>query len=150
MNVLIAGIPTPDLISHIVKRYGEGVNLFVAESRPFERDVAREVDAAKAAGYKITLCTDNMVGSLVNEYDIDAVWSLFSNEQEGKFTAINGARMSAILAKEHGIPFVLFPHSSFPQVDKGFFSGRPVTVEGADYIEHELDVVGADLVTEAL
>jgi methylthioribose-1-phosphate isomerase len=150
MNILIAGIPTPDLISHIGKQYSEDVKLFVAESRPFEEDVAQEVATAKEAGYKITLCTDNMIGSLMNEYEIDAVWSLYSKKEEGIFTAINGARMSAILAKKHRIPFMLFPHSSFPRVDKGSFTGEPVTVEGVDYIEHELDIVRADLVAEAV
>jgi methylthioribose-1-phosphate isomerase len=150
MNVLIAGIPTPDLISHIGKRYGEDVKLFVAESRPFEEDVAREVARAKEAGYKITLCTDNMVGSLMNECEIDYVWSLYSIKEEGVFIAVNGARMSAILAKEHGIPFMLFPHPSFSGVDKGRFAGRSVVVEGADYIDHELDRVQAELVAEVV
>lgn len=150
MNVLIAGIPTPDLISHIGKRYGEDVKLFVAESRPFEEDVAQKVATAKEAGYKITLCTDNMIGSLMNEYEIDAVWSLYSKKEGGIFTAINGARMSAILAKEHRIPFILFPHSSFPQVNKGSYAGETVAVEGVDCIEHELDTVQAKLVAEAV
>jgi len=150
MNILIAGIPSPDLLLYIGKRYGEDVQLFVAESRPFEEEVARGVAAAKEAGYKVTLCTDNMIGSLMIEYEIDVVWSLYSNENDGNFTAINGARMSAILAREHGIPFMLFPHSSFPQVDGGNFAGKPVTVDGVDYIEHGLDIVQADLVAEAL
>ena len=49
MNILIAGIPSPDLISHIGVRYGEDVRLFVAESRPFEENVAQGV-AAQAGG----------------------------------------------------------------------------------------------------
>jgi hypothetical protein len=91
-----------------------------------------------------------MLGSLMNEYEIDVVWSLYSTKEEETFTAINGARMAAILAKEHGIPFMFFPHPSFPQVDKGRFAGEPVVVEGADYVEHKLDVVRADLVTGAV
>lgn len=150
VNVLIAGIPSIDLISHIGKRYGNDVTLFVAESRPFEEDVARAAAAAKGMGYKITLCTDNMIGSLLKEREFDAVWSLYSKKEEGRFRAINGARMAAILAKEHGIPFLLFPHSPFPRVEKGSFAGRPVTVTGAGYIEHELDEVQAELVTEAV
>jgi methylthioribose-1-phosphate isomerase len=150
ISVLIAGIPIPALISHIGDRYGKGVKLFVSESRPFEQEVARAVADAKDAKYKITLCTDNMIGSLMNEYGIDAVWSLYSKKEEDVFTAINGARLSAILAKEHKIPFMLYPHSSFPPVGKGSFAGESVTVESADYIEHELDRVRADLVAEAV
>ena len=150
MNVLIAGIPYPDLVSYIGRRYGEDVRLFVAESRPFEADVAREAAEAKKSGYQITLCTDNMIGSPMGEYEIDAVWSLYLKEEQGYFTAVNGARMSAVLAKEHDIPFMLFPHSSFPRVGKGIFAGFPVTVDGADYIEHEFDMVRVDLVTEAV
>ena len=150
MNILIAGVPYPDLISYIGERYGEDLKLFVAESRPFEAEVAREVAAAKQAGYKITLCTDNMIGSLMSEHELDAVWSLYSRMEGGVFTAVNGARMSALLAKEHGIPFMLFPHSTFPMVDKGYFDGETVMVEGAGYIEHELDRVQADLVAEAV
>jgi methylthioribose-1-phosphate isomerase len=150
MNVLIAGIPYADLLLYIGKRYGEDVKLFVAESRPFEDEVAREVAAAEGAGHKITICTDNMIGALMNEWDIDAVWSLYSKREGESFTAINGARMSAVLAREHGIPFMFFPHSSFPRVETGRFSGEPVTVEGADYVEHEFDIVRTDLVTEAV
>ena len=149
-KVLIAGIPTPDLISLIGKRYGEDATVFVAESRPFEADVARAVAAAGAAGYRITLCTDNMIGSLLNEFDIDAVWSLYSKEEAGVYTAINGARMAAILARAQGIPFMLFHRPFFPRVDSGFYAGEPVSVDGADYIEHELDTVRADFVAEAV
>jgi methylthioribose-1-phosphate isomerase len=124
--------------------------LFVAESRPFEKAVAEAIARAQKAGYRITLCTDNMIGALLNEYNIDAVWSLYSKREEGTFTAINGARMTAILAKEHRIPFMLFPHSSFPLVKKSSFAGESVTVERVDYIQHELDSVQTDLVAEAV
>jgi hypothetical protein len=150
MNVLIAGIPSPGLLSHIRKEYGEDLVFFVAESRPFEEHVAREVAAVKDAGYRITLCTDNMIGSLMNECDIDVVWSLSSSREGDVFTAINGARMAAVLAQEHAIPFMLFPYYSLPQCRNGVFHGRPVTVKGVGYIEHELEVVRADLVAEAV
>lgn len=150
MNILIAGIPTSDLVRYIRMRYGEGLGLFVAESRPFEEVVAREVAAAKKAGYEITICTDNMIGALMNDFEIDAVWSLYSKEEGGIYEAINGARMSAILANEHKIPFKLFHCSSFPSVERGCFAGKSVTVEGVDYKEHELDIVRADLVAEAV
>ena len=150
MNILIAGIPSADLLSHVSDRYGEDVKLFVSESRPFEGHVAREIAAATEAGYSITLCTDNMIGSLMKECDIGAVWSLYSKAESGLFTAINGARMSAILAKGHGVPFILYHRESFPHVENGYFAGTDVTVEGAGYIEQTLDTVGADLVAEVV
>jgi hypothetical protein len=89
-----------------------------------------------------------MLGSLMTEFDIQEVWSLFSTQEGDTFVAINGARMSAVLAKQHDIPFLLFPHSDFPHVENGCFAGVPVSVEGSKYIEHELDRVRDDLVTE--
>lgn len=150
MKILIAGIPTPDLVSYINQRYGRDVTLFVAESRPFERHVAHGVAGAKDAGIRVTLCTDNMIGSLMSEHEIEAVWSQYSRVQGGLFTAVNGARMAAVLAREHGIPFMLFFHSAFPPVDEETFNGQPVSVEGATYIGHELDTVRADMVSEAV
>jgi methylthioribose-1-phosphate isomerase len=150
VNVLIAGIPTPDLISHIRERYGEGVRLFVAESRPFEAEVSRQIAAAREAGCSVTLFTDNMAGALLQEHDIGAVWSLYSKREKDTFTAINGARMSAILARAHGVPFLFFPCPSLPRVENGGFAGSPVAVAGSDYIPHELDTVRADLVAEAV
>lgn len=150
VNILIAGIPSAELILHISSTYGKEIRLFICESRPYEEAVAGEIAALHDKGYSITLCTDNMIGALMKEYRIDAVWSLYVKEQEGVFTAVNGARMSAMMARAHGIPFMLYPHSSFPRVEEGSFAGDPVSVKGSGYITHELDSVQADLVTEAV
>lgn len=150
MNILIAGIPYPDLLSYIHQRYGEDVKLFVAESRPFEVYVGRGVAEARDAGFSVTLCTDNAIGSLMKEQQIDVVWSLYSRKEQGTYKAINGALMSAILAKECGISFMLFSHFTFPSVDDGSFNGVSVSVEGVTYIEHELDTVGTELVSEVV
>jgi methylthioribose-1-phosphate isomerase len=150
MNVLIAGIPTPDLVSHVTGRYGEDVKLFVAESRPFEEFVAREAAAVREAGHEVTICTDNTIASLFVDYEIGAVWSLYSELKDGAFVAINGARMAAILADAFGVPFMLFHHGAFSLVDNGHFAGQPVTVPGVDYVEQQFDAVPSGLVAEAV
>lgn len=149
-NVLIAAVPTPDLTAYIGNRYGPGVKLYVAETRPFEHDVARGIARAREAGFEVVLCTDNMIGSLLREYEFDSVWSLYSKLESGGYEAMNGALMSAVLAREHGIPFNLFRHPEFPRAASGRFAGVPIAVEGAGYIEHRLDRVPEDLVAEAV
>jgi hypothetical protein len=149
-NVLIAAVPTSDLIARIGNRYGLGVKLYIAESRPYEEDVASGIAFAAQSGYRVAICTDNMIGSLLKERKIDAVWSLYTGRERDEFTATNGALMCAILAREHGVPFILLHHPKFPRVPGGRFAGSSICVDGAGYVEHEFDRVPADLVTEVL
>ena len=150
MNALIAGIPLPDLVAHIRTLCREGLRLFVAESRPFEQFVAQAVAALRESDIKVTVLTDNMLEALLEEHDIGAVWSLYTSLADGKATAINGAHAAALLARERGIPFNLFPIAALPEVETGRFASEPIIVPGASYIDYSPDTVPIHLVTEVI
>jgi methylthioribose-1-phosphate isomerase len=150
MNVLIAGIPVPGLVAHIRAQCRGDLELFVAESRPFERSVAQAIAALRDSGIEVTVLTDNMVGALLKTHDIEAIWSLYTGVADGKATAINGAHVAALLARERGIPFRLFPTADLPEVEPGCFASQPIRVPGASYIDYAPDTVPIHLVTEVI
>lgn len=150
MNVLIAGIPLPELVAHIRAQCREDLTLFVAESRPFEAAVAQALPALREAGIEATLLTDNMVAALLKTHPIDAVWSLYTTLADGKAAAVNGAHVAAVLARQNGIPFNLFPVAELPQVEPGRFASCPISVPGASYIDYSPDSVPLQLVNEVV
>lgn len=150
MNILLAGIPVRPLLEEIRARYRGKIDLYVAESRPYEMQVAEALGALPSIGLRATLVTDNMLAALIETVPIDAVWSQYRQTRGEQAVAINGAHMAAFLARHHGIPFLLYPMSGLPAGESGRFAGEDITVPGAAFLPWEPDIVPLELVSEVI
>ena len=99
MNILIAGIPIPELLEHIQKRHSQDIVFYVCECRPFEMEVSQAIARAQESNINVTVLTDNMMDALLRMYPIKEVWSLYTGLDSETVTAINGAHTAALLAK---------------------------------------------------
>lgn len=149
MNILIVGIPVSDLVALILERDPDA-KLWVAESRPFEAAVSREISRLQEEGVTVTLVTDNSISALYDDTDISMVWSLFTRKQGDRVETINGALTAALLADLEGIPFGLYQVDNLPVMPPARFGTGTIHVEGAAYIEHMLDTVPLNLAAEVI
>lgn len=150
VNILVAGIPTRSLVERIQSRFPGDLNLYVAESRPYEVEVARAIPELLSRGISVSIVTDNMIAALMETVPIQAVWSQYL-ETDGEYAiSINGAHMVALLARPYEIPFVLYPISGLPAGESGGFGGEDITVPGAAYSAWEPDVVPLELIHEVI
>jgi len=150
VNILVAGIPTPPLLEMIQSRYPGRLNLYVAECRPYEMQVARAIAAIPSRGICVSVVTDNMMAALIETVPIRAVWSQYLKTAGGHAVAINGAHMAALLARSFGIPCLLYPISGLPEGESGRFAGEDISVPGSGYIAWEPDIVPLELVQEVI
>jgi hypothetical protein len=149
-NILVAGIPTPPLLEMIRSRHPGDLNLYVAEGRPYEMEVARAIAALLASGISVSIVTDNMIAALIEAVPIQSVWSQYLEADAERAVAINGAHMAAFLARPKGIPCLLYPISGLPAGGSGLFAGEDITVPGAAYIDWEPDIVPLELISELI
>jgi len=147
MNVLVAGIPTQSLLRMIRMRYPGELILYVAESRPYEMQVARAIAAISATGISVSIVTDNMMAALFKTVPITAVWSQYMKIDDGWAVSINGAYIAALLAKSFGIPCFFCPIYDLPAGEPGRFAGEDITVSCADCMAWEPDIVPMELIT---
>jgi methylthioribose-1-phosphate isomerase len=148
VNILVAGIPTRQLLERIRSRHPGDLNLYVAESRPYEGEVARAIAAFPSSGIRVSIVTDNMIAALIETVPIRAVWSQYLESDGECAAAINGAHMAALLARAYEIPCLLFPIRDLPTGESGMFAGEDITVPGAATIAWEPDIVPLELVSE--
>ena len=150
MNILVAGIPTLPLLEKLRSQYPGQFNLYVAESRPYERQVAQAIAILLSNGISTSIVTDNMIAALIETVPIDAVWSQYLKADRNYAVAVNGAHMAALLARPYGIPFLLYPISDLPEGESGRFAGEDITVPGAVYCTWEPDLVPLELISEVI
>ncbi len=150
VNILVAGIPTRPLLERIRSRHPGDLNLYVAESRPYEGEVARAIAGFSSSGIRVSIVTDNMIAALMETVPIRAVWSQYVESDGECATAINGAHMAALLARAYEIPCILFPIPDLPTGGSGLFSGKDITVPGAATIAWEPDIVPLELASEVV
>jgi hypothetical protein len=150
VNILVAGIPKPPLLGMIQSRHPGNLNLYVAETRPYEEEVARAIAAFPASGVRVSIVTDNMIAALLQTVPIRAVWSQYLERDGECLTAINGAHMAALLARAYEIPCLLSPISGLPPGESGVFAGEDIAVPGAACLSWEPDIVPLELVSEVV
>jgi methylthioribose-1-phosphate isomerase len=150
VNILVAGIPTRPLLEMIRSRHPGDLNLYVAESRPYEAEVAQAAAALLSSGIQVSIVTDNMIAALMETVPIQEVWSQYLERDCQCASAINGAHMSALLARSYGIPCLLHPISDLPPGGSGRFAGQDITVSGTVYAAWHPDVVPLELITEVI
>lgn len=150
VNILVAGIPTRPLLERIRSRHPGDLSLYVAESRPYEGEVARAIAALPSSGIHVSIVTDNMIAALIETVPIRAVWSQYLESDGECATAINGAHMAALLARAYEIPCLLFLIPDLPTGESGVFAGEDITVPGAETIAWEPDIVPLELISEVV
>lgn len=150
MNILVAGIPTLPLITMIKARNPGELKLYVAESRPYEVQVAQAIAALAATGVSVTVVTDNMIAALMETVGIHEVWSQYLKIDGGQAIAVNGALMSALLARAYEIPCILYPIADLPDGNFRRFAGEDITVAGAKSIDWEPDIIPLTFISEVI
>lgn len=157
MNILCTSIPTVDFVKLLICRHGEGITLFVTELRPFEDAVSASLRELEKRNISIVLITDNMMGALFQNYEIDAVYSVFINKESENYLCPAGAHMAAILCEEYQKDFYLISLNSDNSLYlsdnnlKNFFGSSIATaLENVNFVDYQWDRVEKSMVSEVL
>ena len=107
---------------------GRGVEVFAPETRPFLQGARLTAWELMADGIPLTLITDGMVGSLVASGAVDAV-IVGADRIAANGDAANkiGTYQTALIAKEHGVPFLVA--APFSSVDLTTPTGGDIPIE---------------------
>ena len=150
INILITGIPTLSLAALIRARHPGEIQVYAAECRPFEVQVAKGVSALLAAGISVTMATDNMIAALMETAGICAVWGQYLRIESEQAVTVNGTLTAALLAGIYNIPTVLYPAPDPGRGDVSMFAGIDITIPGAKTMDWEFDKVPLTLITEVV
>ena len=107
---------------------GREVEVFAPETRPYLQGARLTAWELMAERIPVTLITDGMVGSLLASRRMDAV--LVGADRiaaNGDCANKIGTYQAAVLAKEHGVPFVVA--APFSSVDLATASGEAIPIE---------------------
>ena len=107
---------------------GREVEVFAPETRPYLQGARLTAWELMADGIPVTLVTDGMVGSLLAAGDMDAV-AVGADRIAANGDAANkiGTYQAAVLAKEHGVPFLVA--APFSSVDLETPTGAEIPIE---------------------
>ena len=107
---------------------GRPVQVFAPETRPVLQGARLTAWELMADGIPVTLVTDGMVGSLLAGGDMDAV-VVGADRIAANGDSANkiGTYQAAVLAKEHGVPFVVA--APFSSVDLETPTGAAIPIE---------------------
>ncbi len=107
---------------------GREVEVFAPETRPYLQGARLTAWELMADGIPVTLVTDGMVGSLLAGGDMDVV-VVGADRIAANGDSANkiGTYQAAVLAKEHGVPFLVA--APFSSVDLGTPTGAEIPIE---------------------
>lgn len=110
---------------------GRPVEVFAPETRPYLQGARLTAWELKEDGIPVTLVTDGMVGSLLAGARMDAV-IVGADRIAANGDAANkiGTYQAAVLAKEHGVPFMVA--APFSSVDLETPTGAEIPIEERD------------------
>lgn len=107
---------------------GRPVEVFASETRPRLQGARLTAWELRRAGIPVTLITDGMVGALFTAQRVDAVVVGADRIAANGDTANKiGTYQAAVLAREHGVPFVVA--APFSTVDLATPSGADIPIE---------------------
>lgn len=110
---------------------GRPVEVFASETRPRLQGARLTAWELRRAGIPVTLITDGMVGALLGCRRVDAVVVGADRIAANGDTANKiGTYQAAVLAREHGVPFVVA--APFSTVDLATPSGAGIPIEERD------------------
>lgn len=107
---------------------GRPVQVFAPETRPYLQGARLTAWELMADGIPVTLVTDGMVGSLLAGGEVDAV-VVGADRIAANGDSANkiGTYQAAVLAKEHGVPFLVA--APFSSVDLDTPTGAEIPIE---------------------
>lgn len=127
---------------------GRPVQVFAPETRPVLQGARLTAWELMADGIPVTLVTDGMVGSLLAGGDMDAVVVGADRiAANGDIANKIGTYQAAVLAKEHGVPFLVA--APFSSVDLETPTGRDIPIEERR-AEEVRDIAGARIAPEGV
>ena len=110
---------------------GRPVEVFASETRPLLQGARLTAWELRRAGIPVTLITDGMVGALLGARRVDAVVVGADRIAANGDTANKiGTYPAAVLAREHGVPFLVA--APFSTVDLATPSGADIPIEERD------------------
>lgn len=110
---------------------GRPVEVFASETRPRLQGARLTAWELRRAGIPVTLITDGMVGALLGRRRVDAVVVGADRIAANGDTANKiGTYQAAVLAREHGVPFVVA--APFSTVDLATPTGADIPIEERD------------------
>lgn len=127
---------------------GRPVEVFAPETRPYLQGARLTAWELMADKIPVTLVTDGMVGSLLAGGDMDAV-VVGADRIAANGDSANkiGTYQAAVLAKEHGVPFVVA--APFSSVDLETPTGAEIPIEERDP-EEILKIAGTRIAPEGV
>lgn len=113
---------------------GRPVEVFASETRPLLQGARLTAWELRRAGIPVTLITDGMVGALLGARRVDAVVVGADRIAANGDTANKiGTYPAAVLAREHGVPFLVA--APFSTVDLATPSGADIPIEEREAAE---------------
>ena len=130
-SLATSGYGTALGIVRAIAESGRPVEVFAPETRPYLQGARLTAWELKEDGIPVTLVTDGMVGSLLAGARMDAV-VVGADRIAANGDAANkiGTYQAAVLAKEHGVPFVVA--APFSSVDLETPTGAEIPIEQRD------------------
>ncbi|MEO5347249.1 MAG: S-methyl-5-thioribose-1-phosphate isomerase [Magnetococcus sp. YQC-9] len=118
------------------ERFG-AVNVFATETRPFWQGARLTAWELERDGFEVTLMTDSMSGHAMHEGLIDAV-VVGADRVAANGDAANkiGTYMHAVLARRHGIPFLVVCPLSTVDFSTPTGMGIPIEERAAEEVTH--------------
>lgn len=130
-SLATSGYGTALGIVRAIAESGRAVEVFAPETRPYLQGARLTAWELKEDGIPVTLVTDGMVGSLLAGARMDAV-VVGADRIAANGDSANkiGTYQAAVLAKEHGVPFVVA--APFSSVDLETPTGAEIPIEQRD------------------
>ena len=130
-SLATSGYGTALGIVRAIAESGRPVEVFAPETRPYLQGARLTAWELKEDGIPVILVTDGMVGSLLAGARMDAV-VVGADRIAANGDAANkiGTYQAAVLAKEHGVPFVVA--APFSSVDLETPTGAEIPIEQRD------------------
>ena len=130
-SLATSGYGTALGIVRAIAESGRPVEVFAPETRPYLQGARLTAWELKEDGIPVTLVTDGMVGSLLAGARMDAV-VVGADRIAANGDSANkiGTYQAAVLAKEHGVPFVVA--APFSSVDLETPTGAEIPIEQRD------------------
>ncbi len=149
MKILTFGVPPIDFIDRVSEKFGKISSVYVCESRPYEQNISEWIKNVSVS-VKSALITDNMVASLLNEKNPDALFVFGEEKENGMFSVIGGTRSIMEIGDNFGLKSYAILSQTPPKGDMNSFFGKSILVDGVEKLKQSVETVKLDEFVEVL